>query len=320
MVDVKPDFDSPWKEILDIYFKDFIHYCWPEKYSQIDWKKGYKMLDKELNRIARNAPVGNKVVDKLVEFYCLNGKETYVLLHLEVQGSSKQDFEERMFIYRYRLWDLHRKPIASLAILIDGNKHWRPGLYRDSFWDSHIEMRFPIIKLLDYRSRIDELENSTNPFAHVILAQLAALDNQEPEAKLTTKIRLTRRLYSLGWLKNDILNLYSFIDWVMALPSELELEYYKSIEDYEREELHMKYVTSAERIGMQRGMEKGMEKGMEEGMKKGESTLLLRQLRRKFRQIPTIYIDKIEAADPETLLKWGESILDAEAVEEVFKD
>ena len=59
----------------------------------------------------------------------------------------------------------------------------------------------------------------------------------------------------------------------------------------------MRYVTSLERIGMQRGMEKGMEKGLEKGMEKGmekglamglqqalqsERRMLLRLVRRHF--------------------------------------
>ncbi len=82
---------------------------------------------------------------------------------------------ERMFTYRYRLRDSHKKPIASLAILIDSNPEWRPGFYKEELWGSSMEMRFPIIKLIDYQSRIKELEASTNPFSSVILAQLATL-------------------------------------------------------------------------------------------------------------------------------------------------
>ena len=31
--------DTAWKEILDAYFKDFIHYCLPDLASCIDWEK-----------------------------------------------------------------------------------------------------------------------------------------------------------------------------------------------------------------------------------------------------------------------------------------
>jgi hypothetical protein len=134
----KSEFDTPWKKVLDIYFEDFVAYCWPEQYSKIDWKKGYKSLDKELSKISRNAPVTNRIVDKLVEVYLKNGDEAYVLIHIEVQGQSDVDFEKRMFIYRLRLRDLYDKPIASLAVLIDTDQNWRPGVYREELWGSSI--------------------------------------------------------------------------------------------------------------------------------------------------------------------------------------
>jgi hypothetical protein len=44
-------------------------------------------------------------------------------------------------------------------------------------------------------------------------------------AYLPTKTALTRRLYQKGWSRQDVLSLYTFIDWVVALPPELELNY-----------------------------------------------------------------------------------------------
>ncbi|MBP6104745.1 MAG: hypothetical protein KA508_06800 [Gammaproteobacteria bacterium] len=193
----KPRFDGPWKQILDLYFKNFMELCWPDKYSLIDWKKGVRMLDKELLKIDKEAAMGDGSVDKLIEIHCLSGELTYLILHLEVQRSAQSHFAKRMFQYRYRLLDLHDKPIASLALLIDANPSWRPTSYLQEVWGSSVEMKFPIIKLLDYQDRARELEQSSNPFAHVILAQLAVNKKQDPEARLETKFELTRNLYRL---------------------------------------------------------------------------------------------------------------------------
>lgn len=303
----KAEFDTPWKKVLDIYFEDFVAYCWPEQHSKIDWKKGYKSLDKELSKISRNAPVTNRIVDKLVEVYLKNGDEAYVLIHIEVQGQRDVDFEKRMFIYRLRLRDLHDKPIASLAVLIDADQNWRPGVYREELWGSSMEMKFPIIKLIDYKSRIKDLEASTNPFASVILAQLATLEKQSPEAKLTSKINLIKWLYTRNWKREDIMTLLTFMDWVFALPEQLELRCKKIIEVLE-EEMKMDYVTSFERMGIAKGFHQG------------ESALLLRLLQHKFKTIPEAYKHKIEQASPDILLSWGERVLDVNSLEDVFKD
>lgn len=122
-------------------FESFVKLCWPDIYNDIDWKKGYKSLDKELSKISRNAPSGNRIVDKLIEVYLTDKKLAWVLVHLEVQGDYTADFEERMFICRYRLHDLYRIPAASLAILIDNDIHWRPSLYKKELWGSRLDKR-----------------------------------------------------------------------------------------------------------------------------------------------------------------------------------
>ncbi len=226
-----------------------------------------------------------------------------MLVHLEVQGQSDPDFEERMFTYRYRLRDLYKKPIASLAILIDSDQNWRPGSYKEELWGSSIEMKFPIIKLIDYQSRIKELETSTNPFASVILAQLATFDKQSPEAKLASKINLIKRLYTRNWKRDDIMTLLTFLDWVFALSKQLELKCKEMIEILE-EELHVDYVTSFERIGIE----------------KGEGTMLLCFLEGKFKNVPEDYLQKINNADAETLVKWGKRVLNSQSLDDVFKD
>ena len=311
----KAEFDTPWKKILDIYFEDFVSYCWPERHAEINWQKGYKSLDKELSKIARGAPITNRIIDKLMEVYLNNGESAYVLIHLEVQGQFDSNFEERMFIYHYRLSDLHKKPIASLAILIDADEDWRPVSYKKELWGSSIEMRFPIIKLIDYKSRIKELEASTNPFALVILAQLATLEKQRQTNKLTRKMNLIKWLYTRGWKREDVMTLMTFLDWVFALPKRLELQCTKFIEILE-EELHVDYVTSFERMGI----EKGLQQGIQQGVQQGESALLLRQLQHKFMTIPDTYRQKIEKADSNSLLKWGERVLDVNSLDDVFKD
>lgn len=59
----KVEFDTAWKDVLDIYFEQFIAYCWPDRYHEIDWSCGYKNLDKELSKIAKGAPIGNLTIN-----------------------------------------------------------------------------------------------------------------------------------------------------------------------------------------------------------------------------------------------------------------
>lgn len=60
--------------------------------------------------------------------------------------------------------------------------------------------------------------------------------------------------------------------------------------------------------------------GLEKGVQKGESVLLLRLLQRKFGIIPKSFRNKIEQADENTLLTWGERILSADYIEDIFEE
>ena len=46
--------------------------------------------------------------------------------------------------------------------------------------------------------------------------------------------------------------------------------------------------------------------------------LLLKLLQRKFYVLPSVYCQKLEQANAEMLLKWGERLLDTDALEEIF--
>jgi predicted transposase YdaD len=88
------------------------------------------------------------------------------------------------------------------------------------------------------------------------------------------KLYLVRKLYEHGHKKEDVIRLFHFIDWLMALPEYMEEEFWQEISEYE-EEKKMPYVTSVERIGFKRGISEGRQKGIAEGRRQGilEGTL-----------------------------------------------
>ncbi|MBI4595163.1 MAG: hypothetical protein HY730_02165 [Candidatus Tectomicrobia bacterium] len=72
---VKVDYDSPWKEVLEAYFKEFLVFFFPAVYDGIDWSRPYGFLDKELQRVVRDAQLGRRLVDKLVKVWRKDGEE-----------------------------------------------------------------------------------------------------------------------------------------------------------------------------------------------------------------------------------------------------
>jgi hypothetical protein len=171
----RKNLDSPWKDALDIFFKDFIEFCFPKMAAEIDWSKGYTLLDKELHSITKDAETGQRTVVKLVKVFKKEGTEIWVLVHCEVQNKKDEDFSERMYTYQYRLFDRYRVPIVSIAVLTDNNKNWAPSVYQSSLWGTELTFKYNVLKILSYQAKQKILERSSNPFATVILAQLATM-------------------------------------------------------------------------------------------------------------------------------------------------
>ncbi|WYM03185.2 MAG: hypothetical protein HEQ19_01020 [Gloeotrichia echinulata CP02] len=99
------------------------------------------------------------------------------------------------------------------------------------------------------------------------MAHLAALAtrNNRLERK-QQKLVLVRRLYEQGLERENIINLFQFIDWMLTLPSELEKDFWQEFREYE-EARTMRYVTSVERIGIEQGIQQGLIKGISLGLK-----------------------------------------------------
>jgi flagellar biosynthesis/type III secretory pathway protein FliH len=321
----RKDTDSPWKEVIDLFFKDFLSLCYPEIFKDIVWEKGYEFLDKELQTINKKTLIRKKIVDKLIKVWQKSGKEAWVLLHLEIQGQKDINFSERMFTYYYRLFDRYHVPISSIAILIDDNAKWYPYYYENSLWCTKIHYHFNVIKVLDYKNKHKQLELSKNPFAMILLTQLTALETKKKNEhlRLESKINLTRQLYEKGWTKKQIFGLYKFLDWMIQLPKNLVLEYEQQLHQIE-EDKQMPYITSLEKLGLERGLQQGLQQGLEqgkqEGVLEGEINILSRQLKRKFSPLSTNYQQRLKSADAQTLMRWAERILEAKTLEDVFQD
>ncbi len=44
-------YDSPWKEVIERYFPEFMAFYFPDAYAEIDWSKEHVFLDQELRAV-----------------------------------------------------------------------------------------------------------------------------------------------------------------------------------------------------------------------------------------------------------------------------
>ena len=308
-----PDnYDTPWKEAIEHHFPEFMAFYFPQAHSQIDWQKGYIFLDQELQAVAQDAELGKRFVDKLVQVNRLSGQEDWIYIHLEVQGSAQAEFAERMFVYNYRIYDRYHRPVASMAVLADDTPSWKPDGFSYDVLDCQMGIRFPIAKLLDYADRAESLENDPNPFALVTLAHLQTRATRtDPQARFAAKWRLIQLLFRRGWARQSILDLLYVLDWMMKLPDYLSVQLWQNVANLAQEK-KMAYVSSFERIGI--------EKGMQAGLQQGEALALQKLLTKRFGAVVPAIAVQIETADLSQIGVWFDRAIDAPNLDAVFGD
>ncbi len=164
----------------------------------------------------------------------------------------------------------------------------------------------------DYQEQLEALLVSTNAFAIITAAHiLTQRTRKSPQVRYDAKFRLLRLLYQNHWDKQQVIDLFWVLDWLMRLPEELERQLRYEIDAIEERE-NMRYVTSFERFAK--------EEGRQEGLLEGEAKLLKKQLQRRFGDLPAWVTDQLLAANQQDLERWGEAVLTMPTLSSVFND
>ncbi len=119
--------------------------------------------------------------------------------------------------------------------------------------------------------------------------------------RLAWKVELVRRLYERGYEREDVLELFRFIDWLLVLPEEMTKSFRQRIEEIEQES-KMKYKTSIERLARQEALRE----------------VILAQFEEKFGPPDGPIRRLVEKASQEQILVWAKKILTASSQDEIF--
>ncbi|MBF0425508.1 MAG: DUF4351 domain-containing protein [Magnetococcales bacterium] len=69
---------------------------------------------------------------------------------------------------------------------------------------------------------------------------------------------------------------------------------------------------------LRQGRQEGIQIGEQRNHQKGAAALLLRQLRRRFESLPGWVEERVAAAKAADIERWGDRVLTAQSLEEVF--
>ena len=167
-------YDYLWKGIVEDLFEYLLRFLYPTADKVFDLAKGATFLDAELEQLF--PPEGDeytpKVVDKLVKLYKHDGREEWVLLHIEVQGQYRQDFARRMLTYYTRIVDKYDRPITAYAILTEGSRQPRHSSYERSFLGTRLLYEYNVFTIAEQDDA--QLYADANPFALAVLVDKTA--------------------------------------------------------------------------------------------------------------------------------------------------
>jgi len=260
--------DLLWKEIIEDLFEDFLEFFMPKLYQKVDFSQGYEFLDNELANIMDKTLEGKKMADRLVKVYLKDGRENWILIHLEVQGYYEAKFSARMFKYFYRIYDKYDKKIVALAIFTEDREDYKPSSFDYEFHGTKLNYEYNSYKILEQKE--EELLESDNPFAMVILAGLYTLKSKgQDDLRYEFKNRLFKLLVDRGYNKDKIYNIFEFLDGILFLPNDLELRFRDNLkENIGGDGIMSKELTNLYQVGKSEGKIEGKMEGKLEIAKK----------------------------------------------------
>ena len=241
------DYDTHWKKVIEEYFQSFVDFFLPDLYPLVNFEIDPVFLDKELHEIIAEQTKGSRKGDQLVKVQLKSGKEQWLLIHIEVQSYPDKNFDLRMFSYYYRIWDRYGIDVIAMAIFT--TEYQMPVLFEKKLFGTHLFYKYNHYYIKNQDK--DELLQSDNVFGLVVLASLYALKSKKKSAqeqRLQFKKELLRLLIQKGFNRLNIEILFIFIHNIMALPTNLEIEFINEVEKLKDMNDSQEYINESTRL------------------------------------------------------------------------
>jgi len=261
--------DILWKGIIEDLPVHFIRFFFPNAFEVLDLSRGIEFLDKELEELfPQDNPQYPRFVDKLLKVYTLDGREEWMLIHIEVQGYADPNFSKRMYTYFYRLFDRYQKPVTALAIFTDNQPGNMPDRFEYSFMGTTQTYRYNTYRVANQNEA--DLLASENPFALVVLTALRAIKAQKATDNdlMALKLDLFRIMISRQMDKTTMRALANFLKmYIPFAKTEISLTFEKQIASITSNITTMGIEELILHLTEQKGIEKGKAEGKAEEVK-----------------------------------------------------
>ncbi|MBF0461599.1 MAG: DUF4351 domain-containing protein [Magnetococcales bacterium] len=235
------------------------------------------------------------------------------IFHLELQGRP-EEMKWRMLMYYPLIRQRYPGKILLQMVLYVGQEEWHP---RSAIEEENLSFRYTMVDIrsIDCRALLASPVLEEN-----ILAILCRMDNQEGVIReiLYRISALPTKARADALTKLVILSRLRKLEIVVKTEAEEMALTFDVMENDVLRPLFMKAQMESEQKGRLDGLRDGLRDGQRDGRREEATTMLLKLLRRKFGQMPEWATTKISSANLELLENWGENILFAQSLEDVF--
>ena len=267
-------YDPFWKGVLEEVFDDLLRFVFPAADKELDLEKGFEYLDKELGELYPEPehPGQVRYVDKLAKVFMRDGRERWVLVHVEVQGWRDPEFARRMFTYYYRIMDRFETRVTAIAIFSGADGKRMPNRFEDKFLGTSLTYRYNTLCIKDYADKV--LERSENPFALVMLAaKKILLKGEDLDALLLKeKLQLVRLLMKKGlFTKPKIAAIFTFLNnYIRFEKSETNRTFREQVDIITGKKNTMGILEQVAQVRAAEAKEEGILEGLEKGRAEGQ--------------------------------------------------
>jgi len=186
--------------------------------------------------------------------------------------------------------------------LVDAEEAWRPYL---------LNFRFPVLDLGKIPDK--ELSEDRRLYPWLLVMKYATRTKQQ----MTIKELLVEALRAVPEELRPILH---YLIQTYVYDEQTLRGIIREVQPEEEEKMISQFAQEIERKALLEGRQKGLLEGEARGEARGEAKLLLRQLFRRFQPLPNEISERVHGADPNTLEIWGDRVLDAKSLDEVFME
>ena len=231
-----------------------------------------------------------------------DGRREALLFVLEEETDAGRFSIHRLAHYSLDLAFMFKtERVVPVVIFLKGSGHAAKRL--DLGGERHTFLAFHYLACDLAALPYEQYRDSDNIVARLNLPNM----HYAPQMKLEA---YAKAVQGLQRFESDIDKQAKYVDFI---------DIYAGLDDNERERYRREYPQEVDFMSSfaDRFRQEGLQQGVQQGMQQGEARVLLRQLQRKFGDLPEAIQRRVEQADERTLLEWSERVLTASRLDEV---